>query len=295
MTNTLDALLEKLARDTWENLREAKRLKVRFGEETITDLLMLELRRNGLTTFKQTSLPDEAKYGTDFECWIGRHGVGWLGYAVQAKKLDFRTNTYRALGHGVREHKRQVDILKAYAQASGMTPRYCLYHHSFNADRAFLQCCSRSFPEEELGCTMTSIEAIERALASRGGKDFQSLQHNTGTVPWRCLAVCPRLQNALASRPFPPNDRSPLLDANSTIFSELPPGVSALYERHREIQSRHPDISFEEGEEEVDFKQMGIGVDSGRMDYWEEDLPPLIIPKRVYILELPECPPSAQL
>ena len=96
--NTLDVLLETLAQDTWENLREAKALSVRFGEETITDTLMLQLRRRGFSVFKQTSLHDEAKYGTDFECWVGSDSTGWVGYAMQAKKLGFRTGTYQTSG-----------------------------------------------------------------------------------------------------------------------------------------------------------------------------------------------------
>ena len=117
MTNppsiTLDVLLRTLAEDTWELLREANLLSVRFGEETITDTLMLELRRKGFALFKQTSLRDEAKYGTDFECWVGSDSTGWVGYAVQAKKLDFRTGTYRNLGHLVKgPDKLQLDIMK---------------------------------------------------------------------------------------------------------------------------------------------------------------------------------------
>ena len=98
----LGVLLGKLAGDTWENLREAKLQSVRFGEETITDLLMLELRRSGFKAFRQTSLHDEAKYGTDFECWVGSESEGWIGYAVQAKKLNFKTQTYLNLNHTVK-------------------------------------------------------------------------------------------------------------------------------------------------------------------------------------------------
>ena len=198
--NALDLSLETLAQDTWENLREAKRLSVRFGEETITDTLMLYLRRKGFTVFKQTRLHDEAKYGTDFECWVGSENTGWLGYAVQAKKLDFETGIYRNLGHVEKgSGKRQIDILNAYAKQRGMTPRYCLYSHSSNVDQAFLNCCSRSFPEEELGCTMTSTLVVERAIVTPRGKGFGSLQRHGDTVPWRCLAICPRLRKSLAS------------------------------------------------------------------------------------------------
>ena len=189
---TLDDLLKALAEDTWENLRDAKPLSVRFGEETITDTLMLELRRKGFTVFKQTSLRDEAKYGTDFECWLGSDSMGWVGYAIQAKKLDFGTGTYRNLGHVVKgPNKRQIDILKAYAKQRGMTARYCLYSHTLNVHSSFLACCSRSFPEEELGCTITPLWTIERAIKTQGGKGFHSLQQHRRTVPWRCLSDVP--------------------------------------------------------------------------------------------------------
>ena len=46
---------------------------VRFGEETITDLLMMDFYLQGSTValFKQTSKPNESMSGTDFELWLG--------------------------------------------------------------------------------------------------------------------------------------------------------------------------------------------------------------------------------
>ena len=72
---------------------------VRFGEETITDLLMMDLYLQGSTLahFQQTSKPDEAMWGTDFELWLGSEGKGWFRFAIQAKKLDLRTNRYSSL------------------------------------------------------------------------------------------------------------------------------------------------------------------------------------------------------
>ena len=51
---------------------------VRFGEETITDLLMMDLYVQGSTLahFEQTSKPDEAMWGTDFELWLGSERKG---------------------------------------------------------------------------------------------------------------------------------------------------------------------------------------------------------------------------
>lgn len=234
--------------------------------------MMLYLRRRGFTVFRQTTLHQEAKYGTDFECWIGSDNVGWIGYAVQAKKLDIRTGRYGTLDRVVkRTQRRQIDILKTYAKYRRMTPRYCLYSYSDNVSRNLLSCCSRSFSEKELGCTLTPVWVVERAIATYGGKTFNCLQQHHETVPWRCLALCPRLQRSLSSGQISPTDVSPLLEVDSTIHRRLPHGLRSL---------------LETSPAEVDFEEFGIAVDSRAMDYDREELPRCLIPKRVYILNL---------
>ena len=69
------------SRDIWERLSYVKDSyktrgplgPVRFGEETITDLIMMDLYMRGSTLvhFTQTTKPDEALWGTDFELWLG--------------------------------------------------------------------------------------------------------------------------------------------------------------------------------------------------------------------------------
>ena len=272
-TVTLDRLLNVLAEDTWENLREANLLAVRFGEETITDTLMLALRRKGFLTFKQTSLRDEPAFGTDFECWVGADGTGWIGYAIQAKKLDFRKGTYRGFGHRVHSTgKRQIEILKDYAKGRRLTPRYCLYSYRPSVTSKLLCCCSRSFGEAELGCTLTPLATIEKALASSGHKDFYSLQSDKRTVPWRCLAICPKLTESLRSNHVRPDALSPLLDNDTIIHRQLPSDITRLIIRDRA---------------EVDFAESDIGVVSGDMDHRVQNAPVFLIPKRVYVLHLP--------
>ena len=290
---TLDLMLRTLAGDTWENLREAWALSVRYGEETITDFLMLGLRRKGFTVFKQTPLRDEARYGTDFECWIGSDSIGWIGYAVQAKKLDFRTGSYRNLGHVVKgPGKRQIDILETYAKNRGMTARYCLYSHSYVVDKAFLRCCSRDYLEEELGCTIAPLYAVERAIWTTGGKSFPSLQSEERTVPWRCLTLCPLFWKSLVSKSISSDDLSPLLDIDTTIHPRLPNNLGNLVGQiQTEVQPQLPDDQdnpLPEGHREVDFEELGIGVDSREMGFGDQISPTFIVPKRVYILELPQ-------
>ena len=274
----LDWLLHKLAIDTWENLQAAKRLEVRFGEETITDLLMFELRRRGFITFKQTSLADEPDWGTDFECWIGWAGRSWTGYAVQAKKLKHNTkprgwDSYNTFYQNVgNTQNAQIDILKAYAKLRDISPRYCLYNHSLEVQPSMLSCCIRQFPEEELGCTITSTKTVKQAKYVFRGRSFQAIQQQEATVPWRCLALCPAVRYSLyrgSSRSF--NDISPLITEETIFHPELPDGINSL---------------LEQSEETVDFQEYGVGVDPREMGMGDYVPDGLLVPKRLFILDL---------
>ena len=170
-----------------------------------------------------------------------------------------------------------------------MTPKYCLYSHSYNVDPAYLKCCSNSFAEKELGCTITPTWTIEKAINTHGGKGFDSLQEHIETVPWRCLAECPRLKQ----RPLPnymrANNLSPLLDKDSIIHSSLPDGLNRMLEEgQRGIDPRLSDRPSDAVDENliIDFEEFDIAVDSREMDYDGEFPHRFIIPRRVYILEL---------
>ena len=108
---------------------------VRFGEETITDLLMMDISVQGstLALFRQTSKPDEAEWGTDFELWMASGRLGWFRFAIQAKKLDLRTDRYASLTKS-NSNGLQIDLLEQYAQRKRAAPLYCLYNHTDSAD-----------------------------------------------------------------------------------------------------------------------------------------------------------------
>ena len=168
-TYTLDTILESLSRDVWERLRDIKALSpkynVRFGEETITDLLMLDLNRHVLTQglFVQTSKDREAIRGTDFEWWLGSDVTGWIRLAVQAKKLDLKSNRYNKLNHTINNVK-QIDRLERYANRHGAIPLYCLYNYNDNVNPyEHWHCCQRPFDEEAFGCTLTPSSNIQNS------------------------------------------------------------------------------------------------------------------------------------
>ena len=166
---------------------------VRFGEETITDLLMMDLFMQGSTValFSQTSKPDEAMWGTDFELWLGSDTLGWLRFAIQAKKLDLRTDRYASLTQS-NVNGPQIDLLERYARRKRAAPLYCLYNHTDGADVSdHWHCCTPPPNLKELGCSVTPLSNIATAIRERGGKNFDSIHRNESTLPWKCLVSCP--------------------------------------------------------------------------------------------------------
>src|SRR5690348_12804348 len=85
---SLTATLEKLARATWADISEGRRLGVGMGEVGITDHNMLALRREhpALIIHKYT-VHEEVRTGADWEWWLGA-AEGWICLVFQAKLLD---------------------------------------------------------------------------------------------------------------------------------------------------------------------------------------------------------------
>ena len=98
-----------------------------YGEETITESNLLEIRRRHPTVVRVRTFPKmvEATNGSDWE-W---HIVGWrrtLKMRVQAKRVQ--SNGVLKVRHTVKSPgKKQRDLLIAGAQAAGMKPVYCIY------------------------------------------------------------------------------------------------------------------------------------------------------------------------
>ena len=199
--DTLDFLLGDLSGETWERLRDAMLLSVSFGEETITDLLALDINRQGLITtrFEQTSRPKEAEIGTDFEWWVGHRSIGWIRTAVQAKKLKLGLQQYN-FRHPNKNKVQQIDLLDDYARKVGALPLYCLYNFSDNVDsQRHWRCRVRPYEETDFGCTVVPSKTVRRLI--RGEKNFDYVHRFGGAFPWRCLASCPRLRGLLWQRP----------------------------------------------------------------------------------------------
>ena len=149
----LGELFGNQSKDIWERLgyvRDSYKSRgvlgpVRFGEETITDLLMLgPLCPRVYTGPTSNRLPSRTK-----PCGERTSNCGWgfeekrmVPIAIQAKKLDLRTDRYSSLTQA-NSNGPQIELLEDYARLNRAAPLYCLYNHTDGADEfKHWHCCT---------------------------------------------------------------------------------------------------------------------------------------------------------
>lgn len=229
MVNAVAQKLEELSKNVWERIRDGHELGIRQGEESITDHLLLELCRahfSGIYVIK-TPKDKESEKGTDWEWWIGSNQMGWIRYAVQAKKLAIPKMIYQTLNHKVGNSKeRQIDILKRYAAATQSVALYCFYNYSYLSNKPYWQ-CTLPFDAPQLGCTVTPMAIVEKALAGRGNRTFKYFHSQPQTIPWRCLAKCPSILSIYKDNAKAAKEK---FSTEVTMYKQLPPGFDLAIE-----------------------------------------------------------------
>ena len=299
----LGELFSNQSTSLWERLgyvRESIKSRgvlgpVRFGEETITDLLLMDLFVQGSTValFSQTSKPDEAMWGTDFELWLGSDRLGWFRFAIQAKKLDLRTDRYASLTQS-NVNGPQIDLLERYAQRNGAAPLYCLYNHTDGADElSHWHCCTGPANLKQLGCSVTPSSNIRKAIGQWKGKNFKSIHRRKDTLPWKCLVSCPKvwyLLQAKSGKEFqaPIIQETPLFDPDSCYHETLPmvlrmedqPAVVRRSERGGSLISMPLDA-----EQEIDRASDSFGPEA-RADFRERYDRETGAPKSAAVIEV---------
>jgi len=194
-------LLESLSERTWHRLKASQEANVSQGEETITDVILLEIKMSGMDKIRVWKCPKdlERKTGIDWEWFIGSDTQGWLRYAVQAKKLNLKTRRYDNLNHKVND-KPQIEILESYANRQEAIPLYCFYNYAEGGNFSPYWQCDLTCNKTQLGCTITPLKQIKEALARRGGRTFYSIHQNKCTLPWRCLVKCQHITRLYKER-----------------------------------------------------------------------------------------------
>jgi hypothetical protein len=194
----LKATLDELARVTWTDIADGRRLGIGMGEVGITDHNMLTLRREhpSLIVHKHTAY-EEIRTGADWEWWIDTAG-GWLCLVFQAKILD-ANGRYAGITKGQTEGKPQVDVLirscllRSERLNSAVWPLYCFYNSwrggwPDNVER-FDGADPQDMPDVELrkyGCAVTAAWGVRRVLVDPQYSNRRTLRNSylPACRPW---------------------------------------------------------------------------------------------------------------
>ena len=180
-TKLLNSLLE-LAHATSQNVQFAHRkdVNVSYGEETITETNLLELRRRhpGVIELHTFGKKIEATNGADWE-WHIKGRARTFRMRVQAKRLQ-QDNRLK-IPHVVKSSKQaQIDLLIADAKRHHLMPVYCFY--SSEDQRGKWKVGSpTSGGSFEFGCLLASAHKVRAKMP----KSLGAIENDC--VPWHYL------------------------------------------------------------------------------------------------------------
>ena len=163
--------------DTWRRLSLAQSLGSRFGEETITDLLVLEMLqslRSNAFRVDYLNKQQESKWGADLLVWILQQSGDSRFLAIQAKKL-YPSGRYEAINHHMSNGVRQIDLLEDFARQYHAIPLYLLYNYPDSQERGSYWNCCKPEALEQLDCTLVPIWKIDYAIKTRGQRTFEAV------------------------------------------------------------------------------------------------------------------------
>jgi hypothetical protein len=173
-----------LATHTFHWMTLARQPNLVPGETAVTDFNLFRLWATHplQVAIWRHSQRRESRSGADWEWWLGGPG-GWVGFRVQAKKLDDSGVRYQHLFRSVRG-QRQIDTLIDQARATGITPIYCFYNGLPGVLASWRASCSGTLPPQARGCTVASARSV-RLLNSD-----ELAQLAPVSAPWSDLVCC---------------------------------------------------------------------------------------------------------
>ena len=183
----------------------AKQLPTRFSEETLTDLLVLDMLPHQRTRgfwLRPTEKRAEASCGADLLVVVRHQARSWSLLALQAKKL-YGDDRYRMLNR-VTESLNQLEKLEEFARQFHALPLYLLYNHSNTVSEPHHWHCQKDFDECQMGCTLVPSWHIRRMLCRPPPpRDFDSAHKVQQARPWRCAFDCQSAEKELRKMASP--------------------------------------------------------------------------------------------
>lgn len=200
-TESLKFTLDNLARTTWTDISDGRRLGVGMGEVGITDRNMLALRRQYPTLLvHKHSVSEEVRTGADWEWWLHISGV-WICLVFQAKVLS-PDGRYAGITKGQAQGKPQVDLLlrscllRSERLNGAVWPLYCFYNswsggwpesvQRYDGKRPY------DPPQEELklyGCAVADAWNIKRVLVHESYSSRRTILNSYLPIsrPWSMI------------------------------------------------------------------------------------------------------------
>lgn len=226
------ATFHRLSQDVWETLEDAASYKLSYGEESLTEMLLLELKRAHPreVVITPSNRRQESRNGADWAWWF--QGRQWLGMRVQAKKL-YPSKRYEALADRVGKSKKlQIDLLLAQAKKDSLFPMFCFYNYwnvqTLPLASLMFNCYSFLPSTARFGCTLACAWDVKQHAVRLGKDDLTTISRVA--FPWICLTCCPPGSTAgddLSARVF--------AALQLHLSREPPPPVGSLRRRRRPI------------------------------------------------------------
>lgn len=169
----------------WERRGAAKSAGMPFGEESITDSVLLDLKIQNPNELKifPFNKSQESKTGADWEwCFYDKRKSLFLPILVQAKLLDDKDAAYSHIDRMVGSTGvRQIDRLLETSRMRRIPAIFVFYNHLSDA-RQLPRVCGSFDCDECWGCSIALASAIDRLLPR---KDFEIIREYS--MPWVCL------------------------------------------------------------------------------------------------------------
>ena len=185
-------VFESLAESAWDWLGHARRLRLGFSEDTISDLAALEIARRASTDIGigRVSKYKERFVGFDWMWIINRPGRRHAIYVVQAKKM--RIDQSKGFSYGRVKYPGnppyQIDVLKEFAKHIGAVPLYCFYNNVNGISvRPFWNCLRENPSAPQMGCTLVPLKVARLVHNGQIPNNFQAIHRRPEAIPWRCL------------------------------------------------------------------------------------------------------------
>ena len=231
-TDDLCNLFAWTAWKTWWDLSDSQRLGLSISEESITDMLLLEmLRRTKRIACKKFTRAGEKKSGADWQWWFVS-GYRGLPIRIQAKRL-YSSGRYGALKFTKGSKHDQTNKLLRRARNDGFLPLFCFYNY-WNS--------KTPTQNPNYGCAIASAQLVKEHLLHSGPKENTIASIKLLSIPWSRL-VCSIDHSGMD---FPDAVRNRVLQIPG-IWEEDVPEICPLPPEVQELIGKVP--------EETDFRK----------------------------------------